>query len=188
MRGALARRGVRIRHGRRCSAGVERANGALRATLRSGVQFTVDIVLHGLRFHAVEQLLLALGFCPPPGNRCFYFRSEIPRDAERFIDFAGFFMRASLGLPCGIAILPTTRFQLGTPAREPRPPPCGSSAWALSRGKCPLRSGATSAADAAGLARRARRRRPRTGDGTLRPTRGEGARSHRRGSEAVEVG
>ena len=60
MRGALARRGVRIRHGD-ALAGVERQNGALRATLRSGAVFTVDIVLMGYGFMPSNELLLALG-------------------------------------------------------------------------------------------------------------------------------
>ena len=54
MRGALARRGVRILHGD-ALAGVERQDGALRATLRSGAAFTRGHRADGLRLHAVER-------------------------------------------------------------------------------------------------------------------------------------
>ena len=60
MRRALSRRGVRIRHGD-ALASVERQNGALRATLRSGAVFTIDIVLMGYGFMPSNELLLALG-------------------------------------------------------------------------------------------------------------------------------
>ena len=60
MRRALSRRGVRIRHGD-ALASVERQNGALRATLRSGAVFTIDIVLMGYGFMPSNELLLAIG-------------------------------------------------------------------------------------------------------------------------------
>jgi D-hydroxyproline dehydrogenase subunit alpha len=60
LRGALARRGVRILHGD-ALAGVEHRDGALRATLRSGAVFAVDTVLMGYGFMPSNELLLALG-------------------------------------------------------------------------------------------------------------------------------
>jgi thioredoxin reductase len=60
LRGTLARRGVPILHGD-ALAGVERADGALRATLRSGAVFTADTVLMGYGFMPSNELLLTLG-------------------------------------------------------------------------------------------------------------------------------
>ena len=60
MRRALARRGVRTLHGD-ALASVEREDGALRATLRSGAVFAVDIVLMGYGFMPSNELLLAIG-------------------------------------------------------------------------------------------------------------------------------